>query len=349
LDGLARHGGSPRRHLKLGTVLVRDYQGQRHTVTVVSDGFDWQGTTYPSLSAIARAITGTAWSGPRFFALARRNGTRPRSKNRKSVPGDRNSSHAARGLNNASVPLQRHRRRKPIGIGRASLLERLSQTCAGLLSNCATCGVLDGRAHRLPPGQQGHRQSPAPAAQSMKRPARRVGPERKACGYEVGKGEYPVVSDEELDAIEIAEHPYDRDRQLCAARADRRAFLRHSLLHHPERAGRTGGLAVIREAMRRKLLRVAGRAPRRRPPGRAAPRRRALGARYRACRSAPLRRVVTARLGSIEKEPVSAPLPYRIPPYIRMRHRIRYIGGCGAVPAMRCRAVPMRCRMRCRS
>jgi Protein of unknown function (DUF2924) len=43
LHGLARHGGSPRRRLKPGTVLVRDYQGQRHTVTVVSDGFDWQG------------------------------------------------------------------------------------------------------------------------------------------------------------------------------------------------------------------------------------------------------------------------------------------------------------------
>jgi DUF2924 family protein len=67
LDGLTRHGGSPRRRLKPGTVLVRDYQGQRHTVTVVCDGFDWQGATYPSLSAIARAITGTAWSGPRFL------------------------------------------------------------------------------------------------------------------------------------------------------------------------------------------------------------------------------------------------------------------------------------------
>ena len=60
-----------------GTVLVRDYHGQRHTVTVAPDGFNWQGTTYPSLSAIARAITGTAWSGPRFFALARGNGTPP--------------------------------------------------------------------------------------------------------------------------------------------------------------------------------------------------------------------------------------------------------------------------------
>ena len=69
LDRLARRERPPRRQLKPGTVLVREYHGQRHTVTVVRDGFAWQGTTYPSLSAIARAITGTAWSGPRFFAL----------------------------------------------------------------------------------------------------------------------------------------------------------------------------------------------------------------------------------------------------------------------------------------
>src|SRR5437763_8726344 len=87
LDGLARHCGSPRRRLKPGTVLVRDYQGQRHTVTVARDGFDWQGTIYPSLSAIARAITGTAWSGPRFFALAPRNGTSARGNNKKKCAG----------------------------------------------------------------------------------------------------------------------------------------------------------------------------------------------------------------------------------------------------------------------
>jgi hypothetical protein len=69
LESLARHQRPPRRQLKPGTVLVREYQGRRHIVTTVRDGFDWQGTTYPSLSAIARAITGTAWSGPRFFAL----------------------------------------------------------------------------------------------------------------------------------------------------------------------------------------------------------------------------------------------------------------------------------------
>jgi hypothetical protein len=106
LDGLARHGNSPRRQLKPGTVLVRDYQGQRHTVTVAPDGFDWQGTTYASLSAIARAITGTAWSGPRFFALARGNGMPARGNNKRSVRGDHNGSHPSLGMNNASLPLQ---------------------------------------------------------------------------------------------------------------------------------------------------------------------------------------------------------------------------------------------------
>src|SRR5437764_7214789 len=106
LDGLARHRCSPRRQLKPGTVLLRDYQGQRHTVTVAPDGFDWQGTTYPSLSAIARAITGTAWSGPRFFALAPRNGTSARGNNKRSVRGDRNGSQPARGSNKASLPLE---------------------------------------------------------------------------------------------------------------------------------------------------------------------------------------------------------------------------------------------------
>jgi Protein of unknown function (DUF2924) len=71
LDRLAR-GEKPNelnRRLKAGTVLVREYQGERYTVTTVPDGFVWQDTTYSSLSTIARAITGTAWNGPRFFGL----------------------------------------------------------------------------------------------------------------------------------------------------------------------------------------------------------------------------------------------------------------------------------------
>ena len=98
LDGLARHSGPRRRQLKPGTVLVRDYRGQRHTVTVARDGFGWQGATYSSLSAIARAITGTAWSGPRFFGLQTAgDGTRPKSK---SAVGPQ---HGQRGRRSAGV------------------------------------------------------------------------------------------------------------------------------------------------------------------------------------------------------------------------------------------------------
>jgi Protein of unknown function (DUF2924) len=72
LDGLAKgdkSGLEGKRHLKAGTVLIREYRGERHTVTVVPDGFLWQGTTYGSLSTIAHGITGTKWNGPRFFGL----------------------------------------------------------------------------------------------------------------------------------------------------------------------------------------------------------------------------------------------------------------------------------------
>ena len=50
-------------------MLVREYQGERHTVTVIANGFVWREATYASLSTIARAITGTNWNGPRFFGL----------------------------------------------------------------------------------------------------------------------------------------------------------------------------------------------------------------------------------------------------------------------------------------
>ena len=52
-----------------GTRLVREYQGVEHTVTVLADGYEWQGRPYRSLSAIARAITGTRWNGLVFFGL----------------------------------------------------------------------------------------------------------------------------------------------------------------------------------------------------------------------------------------------------------------------------------------
>ena len=53
----------------IGTVLGREWNGQMQRVTVLENGFAWRGKTYPSLSKVALAITGTRWNGPRFFGL----------------------------------------------------------------------------------------------------------------------------------------------------------------------------------------------------------------------------------------------------------------------------------------
>ena len=53
--------------LKPGTKLIREWQGRVHEVVIVEDGYVWSGKRYRSLSQIARIITGTRWSGPRFF------------------------------------------------------------------------------------------------------------------------------------------------------------------------------------------------------------------------------------------------------------------------------------------
>ena len=52
-----------------GTRLIRDWQGQTHEVTILEKGYSWQGKPYRSLSRIAREITGSRWSGPRFFGF----------------------------------------------------------------------------------------------------------------------------------------------------------------------------------------------------------------------------------------------------------------------------------------
>jgi len=78
LDRIASQGrSSPRAEVPIpdrigirpGTVLVREWDGEPHRVMVLADGFAWNGTTYQSLSQVARAITGTRWNGPRFFGL----------------------------------------------------------------------------------------------------------------------------------------------------------------------------------------------------------------------------------------------------------------------------------------
>lgn len=72
----ARSAGAPVRaakagRLKPGTVLVRSWHGETHTVTVREQGFEHGGRLYRSLSTIAEEITGAHWSGPRFFGIAR--------------------------------------------------------------------------------------------------------------------------------------------------------------------------------------------------------------------------------------------------------------------------------------
>lgn len=52
-----------------GTVLMREWKGRQHRVMAMAEGFAWNGKTYRSLSAVAFAMTGTRWNGPRFFSL----------------------------------------------------------------------------------------------------------------------------------------------------------------------------------------------------------------------------------------------------------------------------------------
>ena len=60
---------APRVSVKPGTRLVREWNGQTHTVLVHPEGVEWRGRRYRSLSVVAREITGAHWSGPRFFGL----------------------------------------------------------------------------------------------------------------------------------------------------------------------------------------------------------------------------------------------------------------------------------------
>jgi hypothetical protein len=70
-NGGGRSGRRPRQEVNLleGTKLLREWRGVTHEVTVIDGGYEHQGRRYRSLSAIARAITGTQWSGPLFFGL----------------------------------------------------------------------------------------------------------------------------------------------------------------------------------------------------------------------------------------------------------------------------------------
>jgi DUF2924 family protein len=89
--GALRH--RPRAPVRVGTALIREHTGVLRRVMVVSEGFEWEGRIYASLSAVARAITGVRWNGHRFFALDRsaRSAGEPRAHERDV--GARRTSH----------------------------------------------------------------------------------------------------------------------------------------------------------------------------------------------------------------------------------------------------------------
>ncbi len=70
LDALTQGRSNPNPGaLKAGTRFYRSWQDVTHEVLVMDSGYSWRGKNYASLSAVARAITGTRWSGPRFFGI----------------------------------------------------------------------------------------------------------------------------------------------------------------------------------------------------------------------------------------------------------------------------------------
>jgi hypothetical protein len=100
--------------LKPGAVLIREWQGRLERVTVVDDGFAWNGATYASLSAAAFAITGTKWNGHRFFGVQRRD--RIRASERGGDAKRSNRGEQSSGLVHAKAdirPLAAHNSSSP--------------------------------------------------------------------------------------------------------------------------------------------------------------------------------------------------------------------------------------------
>src|SRR5207244_1363392 len=69
IDRLVAELNRSKTELRPGTLLTREWDGHLQRVMVLADGFAWNGKTYRSLSKVAFAMTGTRWSGPRFFGL----------------------------------------------------------------------------------------------------------------------------------------------------------------------------------------------------------------------------------------------------------------------------------------
>jgi hypothetical protein len=86
--------------IKPGTQMIRQWQNTTHTVTTLTEGFEWQGRNYKSLSAVANAITGTNWNGFAFFGIKRapsgnKNASGPRRVNSPQVSEDSTAGPAS--------------------------------------------------------------------------------------------------------------------------------------------------------------------------------------------------------------------------------------------------------------
>ena len=88
--------------MKVGALLVREWNGKLERVMILKDGFAWNGQTFGSLSQIAKAMTGTTWNGHRFFGLrqakapaAELNTDRRKSRNRTAVCSANGASRGA--------------------------------------------------------------------------------------------------------------------------------------------------------------------------------------------------------------------------------------------------------------
>src|SRR5256886_4156110 len=150
------------------------------------------------------------------------------------------------------------RKPKTMGVGYASLLERLSQTGSGLLSDCAPCGLLECEriALRQINKATGNRLRQQLIDEETREP---VAPEHKSRGYEVAKGQYLIVEDAELEAIEIeSTHTIEIDRFVPHSAIDQRFFDSPYYVMPSAPVGQEA-FAVIREAMRGKGMVALGR------------------------------------------------------------------------------------------
>ncbi len=89
-----RIAAPPPPKVKPGTRLIREWRGRTHAVSVVEGGFEYEGKTFPSLTAIAVEITGAHWSGPRFFGLVQRRAEKEAEAGDGETDGERDEEKA---------------------------------------------------------------------------------------------------------------------------------------------------------------------------------------------------------------------------------------------------------------